>query len=689
MSLRRSLRSRALCSLKESLIVSLAFAIATLLLAAVTAHGQAASTATAPGWVVIPVEEYQALRARAYPAEREPEPPPVEATLTRVDYDLRVDRGGDLATGQASLTVDVIKDGWVRVAIPSGLLVRQARLDGKEVSLVSGGPGKAGQLSAMLAHAGRALLVLEIALPVSSSAGEESLSLPSTASGVTRASVQLPRQGVDVRITGGLITEKSEAGAQTTWLGYGRGSEPMTFTWRHRMAEEHRIVLPLRARGSLTQLTGLGEDATSVYAEVSIDVIQGEAKEAHVQLPGKVTINQVSGAMVSDWEVKDGTLAVTFLEPVESNAKFTITGETRTARDGQIEIPLLRLLDVERESGGVAVDVLGAGEIKDQKTQGLESADAIDLGDSVASRQSPSLVAFHFRPGDGSARRSLTVNVARYDQQAVLMANVEEARYQVLMSHEGKTLVQARYAIRNSQRNFLKITLPQGASLWSATLAGKPVRPGLGQDGSVLLPLEKSRAGDDAAVFAVEIFYLVRETAWTERGHARLALPALDLPISRSGVVLYHAPQFHVTAEPGTFRVEPYENPSSAALQPAVYSPQDREKGKNTIGLTGGASGFSTNGLNGRANDQQIDGQNNNDGAVQYQTPGVPQSPQNKALDDFRNRSMGGKSVRVLPIRVSFPAFGSSLFFVSELTAENQAPAIELSYQHEKKEGGK
>src|SRR5882724_5238277 len=95
-----------------------------------------------PGWVVLPVDEYRTLHARAYPTEREPEPPPVEATLTRVDYDLRIN--GDLASGRASLTVDVLKDGWVRVPIPAGLLVREARLDGKLVSLVPIVGGKAG-----------------------------------------------------------------------------------------------------------------------------------------------------------------------------------------------------------------------------------------------------------------------------------------------------------------------------------------------------------------------------------------------------------------------------------------------------------------------------------------------------------------------------------------------------------------
>jgi hypothetical protein len=412
-------------------------------------------------------------------------------------------------------------------------------------------------------------------------------------------------------------------------------------------------------RGSVTQVVGLGEDSTPIYAEVSLEITQGGAREARIQLPANITINQVSGAMVADWEVKSGELAVTFLEPVEQSARFVVTGETRTARDGPIAVPLLRLLDVERETGGVAVEVLGAGEIKEQKAQGLDSADASDLGETVAGRQSPSMVAFRYRSGDAKASRALNVDVARYAQQAVLMANIEEARYQVLMTNEGKTLVQARYAIRNNQRNFLKVTLPAGATLWSATLAGKPVRPGQAPDGSLLLPLEKSRAGEEAPVFAVEMLFLSREAAWAVKGKARLALPALDLPVSRTGLLLYHAPQFRVMAEPGRFRTEPYQNPLSPALSPAaVFASDQPENGRKSGGLVDTLA---------RDEKQQVG---------------------NKTLDDFR-KSMGGREAKVLPIRVSFPAFGALLFLVSELTAENQAPAVELSYQKEKKEGGK
>lgn len=618
------------------------------------------------GWVVIPVDEYRVLRAKAYPVEPIPEPPPLDAALTRVDYDLQVT--GELASGRANLTVDVLKDGWVRVAVPSGLLVREARLDGKLVSLVPAPQAKSGtRLSALLSHAGRSVLTLDVDVPVVSSPGEESLSLPSTDSGMTSAAVELPRQGIDLRVGGGLLSHKSEKAGETKWLAYGRGNEPLTFTWRKKI-DDHHVELPLRMRGSLTQLVSLAEDSTSVYAEANVEVVQGAARAVRIQIPEKITINQVSGAMMADWETKNGELAVTFLEPVEHSARFVIHGEARLPRDGVVDIPLLRLLETERDTGGVAVEILGAGEIKSQKAEGLEDADASDLGEMVASRQSPALVAFRARAGEAGAVRSLSLNVARYDQQAVLLANIEEARYDVLMSADGKELVLARYAVRNNQRNFVKITLPGGATVWSASLKGKPVRPGQSPDGSLLLPLEKSRDGEDAPAFVVEILYLTKAAAWEEKGHKTVTLPALDLPVSRTGMLLYYPPAFKVTAEPGTFHAQQYENPVCGAL----------------AAPTGGAIDIGTASPLGAPKQsdrlQQFVQLQSNDGKEKKDATQA-------LLDTFKTKSAGGKVTGILPVSVPFPAFGPSIFLVSELTSENQSPAAELSFQREKKGG--
>ena len=148
------------------------------------------------------------------------------------------------------------------------------------------------------------------------------------------------------------------------------------------------------------------------------------------------------------------------------------------------------------------------------------------------------------------------MSVKRYTPQAVLIANVEEARYRAMAAEDGLFLVEAHYAVRNNQRSFLKVALPARATIWSASVAGRPVRPGVAEGQSVLLALEKGRAGEDAPTFVVRITYLQPVEAWLNESGAHLELPALDLPVSRTGVELYHSPRYRASLEPGTFRIE-------------------------------------------------------------------------------------------------------------------------------------
>ena len=630
----------------------MALALTLLVAAGVSSFAQTAVTA-ADGWVVLPVSEYMSLKRAAEPNEPEPVAPPVEATLSRIDYDLKVD--GDLATGEARLTVDVIKNGWVRIAMPDGLMVRDAKLDGRPVNLAMNttdkGPGRADLL---LSKIGRSVLTMQIVAPVTTVAGTDILHLPVSNSAVSHATVELIRQGVDVRITGGLLLEHSEHATGSRWVANGRGGEPLTFAWR-RKVDDVRANQPLRLRGSITQLVGLGEDATQVNAEVQVEVVQGLADEVRVRLPEQLTVNQVSGAMVADWDVANHELKVMFIEPVQNTARFTLSGELRLPRSGKFDVPLLRLPNAERETGGVGVEVLGAGEIKERQPNGLEDAEAGELGQIISNRQSPSLIAFRFQPADGKSVRTLSLDVARYTPQAVLTANIEEAEYNTLIAADGKILVQSRFAVRNNQRNFLKLTLPSTAVLWSASVAGRPIRPGKAPDGSFLLPLEKTRSGEESPAFVVEVSYLDRAASWTDRGRARISLVAVDLPISKSHLLLHHPPLFRVTAVPGLsggFRVGTYAAPESSALRSEVSATSTEQ--------------------------QRAEGE-------------IPadQVETKQLVAKLRSDKRGSRPARNLPLRVMFPHFGPSVFFVSELTAENQTPAVEFDFQRERKRGAK
>jgi hypothetical protein len=599
------------------------------------------------GWVVLPVDEYRALRTKAYPLDPEPSPPPVDAALTRIDYDLKV--VAETATGEARVSVDVFKEGWVKVAIPDGLFVREARLDGRPVSLVEGAPGKGGSAPyVLLSKLGRATLSLEVAVPVSSTAGTETVTLPASSAALSRASLSLPRQGIDLQLTGGFLAEKTEAGEGVRFLAHGRPGEPLAFSWR-RKREERRVTQPLRFRGSVTEIVGLSEDAAQVNATVRLEVIQGAAASASVALPEGFVVNEVSGAAVGDWEQKGGSIVVKLLEPAEREAAFVLTGESRAPRDGVVSVPLLRLPAAERETGGVAVEVLGAGEIKEAQAKGLDAADPADLGDPVAGRDSPSLVAYRFRPQEGKAPRSLAVAVSRYTPQAVLVAAVEEARFEALLTEEGKRLVRARYAVRNNAKNFLGLTLPEGAALWSASVAGRPARPGRSSDGVLLLPLTKSRVGEEAPAFSVEVVYFEKGAAWPDKGRGRLGLPAADLPANRTGLELYHSPRYKLTAQPGAFRVQPLEPPASTAFRDYVSYADQRAP------------------LSGQA-------------AAKPREEDKAGADLQALVDRFQKAGRASRVSGTLPVQVAVPPVGRSLFLVSELTAEGQAPAIEFEY---------
>src|SRR5712671_2037629 len=229
-----------------------------------------AQTAALPdGWVVLPVDEYRALRDRANPPPSPIAAPPVDATLTRLDYELRVDT--DAVAGRALLTIDVLREGWTRLQIPPGLMVREARLDGRPVTLVDGPPPQV-----LLSHAGRSILTLDIVIPLAASAGAESIVLPPSPSPISRVRLALPKSGVDLSVTGGFIADHAETAGDSRWTAYGRPNQALAMTWK-RKVDDRRAEQPLRVRARVTQVVGLGEDACQVAAAVRVEVLQGLA----------------------------------------------------------------------------------------------------------------------------------------------------------------------------------------------------------------------------------------------------------------------------------------------------------------------------------------------------------------------------------------------------------------------------
>jgi hypothetical protein len=657
-----------------------------------SAHARAQTqdaAARADGWVVLPVEEYRALRARAYPPDRPPDPPPVDAVISGVDYDLAVT--GDSAAGQARVTIDVFKEGWVRVPMPTGLLVRDARIDGRQVALVEDVSGKTRASSLLLSHTGRFLLTLDVVIQVIARAGTEAVTLPASSGALARAALTVPRGDLDVTASGGIISDRTTSAQSTRVIANGGAGQALVLTWA-RAKQNHRGAEPLRFRAGVTSLVGLGDDTGHLSLRANLEIVQGLASAVTLTLPAGLVVNDVSGALVSDWDVKGDALTVSFLEPVADRVMLTLTGEFRPPREGRVEVPLVRLAQAERETGGVAVEVLGAGELTKHEARGLDPTEPSDLGEMVAGRDSPALVAFRYALRDPGAARTLAVTVSRYTPQAVLLANVDEARYRVLLTEDGKTLVDGRLAVRNNQRNFLGVMLPAGATLWTASIDGREVRPGRSADGMLLLPLRKGRAGAEVPVSLVTIAYFDRHAAWAGNGQVALELPAIDLPVSRTGVMVHHSPRFRTTLDPGVFRAADYEEPVTAVMRPADMGAvaDGKVSGRGTGGGAGGGAGIAQGagaGAAAVAGDEAMFKSNTNT-RDHVMTRRAEESDRDKnelrgLVDRFVAEQRGARAIGVRPVSIVFPQMGPMLYLAAELTPEGSAPEISLRYKRE------
>ena len=276
------------------------------LCAAINARAQAPAP---EGWVVLPVDEYRALRARANPETPPPTPPPVDATLTRVEYDLRVDpstslgAGGDTIAGRVMLTVDVLRDGWVKVPIPAGLMVRDARLDGQPVALIEGPPAhvvlsRTGPRRALARH-----------LAAARCGGRHRID---HAAVIARAGVardpDAAKGGVDLTVTGGFVSERSESATESRWTALGRANQPLGFSWK-RKVDDRRADMALRFRARVASRSVSAKKCRRFRRSCASKCSRASRAKSRSRLPPGLVVNQVNGATVADWEVEGRTAA--------------------------------------------------------------------------------------------------------------------------------------------------------------------------------------------------------------------------------------------------------------------------------------------------------------------------------------------------------------------------------------------
>ena len=218
---------------------------------------------------------------------------------------------------------------------------------------------------------------------------------------------------------------------------------------------------------------------------------------------------------------------------------FVVQGESRLPPDGDVTVPLLRAPAAERETGGIAISVLGAGEIEKHQMRGLEPADVSELADVIARTR----IAINSGLSHAAGRWRGSAVAARLGQALYAAGSADRQRRRGAVSRVSRRRrpVPGRRALCGAQQPAqLPEDHPAAGRDDLERLGGRSaVRPGVAEGRCACCwHSRRAAAGEDAPTFVVRITYLQPVEPWVDHTRAHLELPALDLPISRTGVEL-------------------------------------------------------------------------------------------------------------------------------------------------------
>ncbi|MDH3715261.1 MAG: hypothetical protein OET44_15605, partial [Gammaproteobacteria bacterium] len=127
----------------------------------------------------------------------------------------------------------------------------------------------------------------------------------------------------------------------------------------------------------------------------------------------------------------------------------------------------------------------------------------------------------------------LALKITRHEEIDVQVAAIETARYTTLYTRDGLAVTTARFDVRNSRRQFLRLELPPASQVWSAFVDGKAEKPahasGTEDTAAVLIRMINSTTG-----FPVELVYTTPVDSMRKFGRMSGQLPRPDMVVTHT-----------------------------------------------------------------------------------------------------------------------------------------------------------
>jgi hypothetical protein len=475
------------------------------------------------GNVTLSLAEYNKLVDLAAKWTKKREQPPVPYTLKHAELKLRV--GSESVLGTVLLDGEVFSRNATKVPLTTGMTILNAQQQGKNLPLLQEGSSA----TAVLPGQSDFSIALDTGLPLAIEVGRASFALPVPAAGSVRLSLAIPGDHTLVRISPGLITSRISEKGQTVVEAALVPGQVANIWWATREIAAPVAPKEVRFLSDVKTLVSVSEGDLKLAALAEATVVQGEPNEFSLSVPANFDITDVTGSTVESSEVDGSTLIIHLSAGNQKSHQFLISME-RALSDGKADVPFVSFKNAQRETGEVLVEAAGAMELTAKEGGSLKRMDVKEVNPYLRSlSHSPLQAAFRFHRQPTEAP-TLALNWTRFPDSTVLAAVAERAEVTTLVTTEGRSLTEVKLTIKNQAQPFMKVNLPQDATILSADVGGEKVKPVQGTDGNRVPLLRPNFHPTDA--YTVSYVFMHSGTPFAKKGGSEISLPSMDVPIN-------------------------------------------------------------------------------------------------------------------------------------------------------------
>ncbi len=517
---------------------------------AATSHGVLAQVRIAAppggaGTVTLTRVDYDRLLELATKTPVAPNVAPVAAVLNRAEITVRID--ATLARATLRIDGETFRSGIIKVPLVKGATLIDARLADRPLPMTTEGDTHV----AMLGGPASFTATLELGAPLSITPGRASFTLPVPPAGSSTAIFDVPGDQTDVHLSSGLILARTSTNGRTRVEATLVPGAATQVWWGTRDSAATTVTREARLLTAVKTLVTIGDADLRLFTLLDVTVVQGTPQQIDVRIPAGYEVSSVSGASLDRSETRDDVVTLFLTGPAERRYHFLIGLDRQNAGGSfKLETGFVSVQGAQRETGEVAVAGTGTLQVSGPEPAGLRRIDVRELDAALASTARQSMLAAYRYQRTTEARPILTLDVTRFPDAAVLAAIAERAVATTLVTTEGRALTEIVLTLRNHAQPFMKVALPEGATILSVEVGGSPAKPVTGTDGS-RVPL--LRPGfRPVGTYTVSFVYIHAGTPFLTKGEMRMALPRMDVPVGILEWEVFIPDRFRVDRFDGT-----------------------------------------------------------------------------------------------------------------------------------------